>query len=77
MQSLISFPDDSVQEKVETTSTEKRGTKRSQATSLPSLKSDSPRKKVAKVEPAVKMPDYAKMQDLDDESARVRSYKID
>ena len=65
------FKGKSVQERVETDGgTEKRGKKRS--TNPPSLKGNSPGKKIAKVEPAaVKVPDYAELRDVDDESARV------
>ena len=64
---------DSVKERVKAADEDKRGKKR--------LKkghghSSPPRKKIAKVEattPVVKVPDYANMQEADDETARVRT----
>ena len=71
MQLFSSFKENSVQESAEKVGgTEKRGRKRS--ANPPSPKGNSPRKRMAKVEPAaVKVPDYAELRDVDDESARV------
>ena len=65
------FQADSVKERVEAADEEKRGKKR-----LKKGHSSLPRKKMAKVEataPVVKVPDYANMQEADEESARVRT----
>ena len=64
---------ESIQERAE-----KRGTKRLKAKLSPALAKDDsppPRKKMAKVEAAaaVKVPNYANVQEEDDESARVRT----
>ena len=64
---------ESIQERAEAAGAEKRGTKRLKAKRSPALAKDDSPKKMAKVEAAaVRVPDYANMQEADDESARVR-----
>ena len=76
----INVQGESIQERAEAAGAEKRGTKRLKAKRSPALTKDDdsplPGKKMAKFEStatAVKVPDYANMQEADDESARVRT----
>ena len=70
---------ESIQERAEAAGAKRRDMKRLKAKRSPALTKDDsppPRKKMAKVEvtaTAVKVPDYANMQEADDESARVRT----